>query len=354
MSIQDLKDKNLILFECISGSKSYGLDLPHSDTDIKGVYYLPKEDFYSMDYIAQVNNDTNDEVYYELGRFIELLLKNNPNILELLYTSEDCILKSSTIIDKVKSFPFLSKLCKDTFAGYALNQIKKAKGLNKKIVNPMDEVRKTVLDFCYVVHGQGSISLTEWLIQNGFAQEDCGLVNITHMRDTYAIYHISQLENEIQFSGIISNRETNEVSLSSVPKDIMPLATMNFNKDGYSKYCKDYLEYWNWVKVRNEERYKANLNNEKNYDAKNMMHVFRLLRMSEEIAVEQTINVKRKDRDFLLRIRAAEFTYDDLVKEATEKIEQINYLFDVSTLPDKPDVQLANQLLIDCRKELYG
>jgi predicted nucleotidyltransferase len=45
-TIQDLKDKNLLLFECISGSKAYGLDLPSSDTDIKGVFILPQTAFY--------------------------------------------------------------------------------------------------------------------------------------------------------------------------------------------------------------------------------------------------------------------------------------------------------------------
>ena len=43
MTIQDLRDNNLILLECISGSRAYGLDLPTSDTDLKGVFILPKE-----------------------------------------------------------------------------------------------------------------------------------------------------------------------------------------------------------------------------------------------------------------------------------------------------------------------
>lgn len=76
MTIQEIKDKGLLLFECISGSKAYGLDTSQSDTDLKGVFYLPKDQFYGLEYIPQVNNETNDEVYYELGRFVELLCKN--------------------------------------------------------------------------------------------------------------------------------------------------------------------------------------------------------------------------------------------------------------------------------------
>lgn len=94
---------------------------------IKGVYYLPKEKFYGLDYIPQISNETNDEVYYEIGRFVELLLKKNPNILEILATPDDCILYKHPLMEKLQLKDFLSKLCKDTFAGYVMTQIKKPK-----------------------------------------------------------------------------------------------------------------------------------------------------------------------------------------------------------------------------------
>ena len=42
---------------------------------------MPKEKFFGLDYIPQIANETNAEVYCEIGRFVELLLKNNHNIL---------------------------------------------------------------------------------------------------------------------------------------------------------------------------------------------------------------------------------------------------------------------------------
>ena len=86
MKIEDLKENGLIILECISGSKAYGLDTPSSDTDIKGVFLLPKKDFYGLEYTAQISNPTNDIVYYELGRYMELLSVNNPNIPCILYS----------------------------------------------------------------------------------------------------------------------------------------------------------------------------------------------------------------------------------------------------------------------------
>lgn len=112
MNIREIKDRGLLLFECISGSRAYGLDTPQSDTDLKGVFYLPREQFYGLNYIPQLSNETNDEVYYELGRFVELLGKNNPNILEILATPDDCILYRHPIMEKLHIGMFLSRLCK--------------------------------------------------------------------------------------------------------------------------------------------------------------------------------------------------------------------------------------------------
>ncbi|MFT5917562.1 MAG: hypothetical protein ACJAWV_000764 [Flammeovirgaceae bacterium] len=57
------------------------------------------------------------------------------------------------------------------------------------------------------------------------------------------------------FSGIVKKANSNEVSLSSIPKELQPKTFLYFNKDGYSTYCKKYKEYWDWVGKRNEARY---------------------------------------------------------------------------------------------------
>lgn len=353
MTLDEVKKNNLLLLDCVSGSRAYGLHTPQSDTDMKGVFLLPKRVYYGLEYTEQVNNETNDEVYYELKRFVDLLVKNNPNILELLNTPEDCIKYRNPIMDLLKLELFLSKLCKQTFAGYAQSQIKKAKGLNKKIINPIDKARKSILDFCYVMQQQGSITLASWLEKSGFLQEHCGLVNIAHMQEVYALFHNSQLTTRT-LKGISSGIEANDVSLSSVEKGIEPLATLSFNKDGYSKYSKDYKEYWEWVEKRNDVRYENTIEHGKNYDAKNMMHTFRLLNMAEEIAKEGRVNVRRFDRDFLLKIRSGAYSYEELVELANEKIYQIDELYEKSNLPEQPNFQKAEEVLIEMREVLYG
>ncbi|TPE43316.1 nucleotidyltransferase domain-containing protein [Pontibacter mangrovi] len=349
LTIEELKEKNLLLLECISGSRAYGLSTPTSDTDIRGVFVLPEKDYLGLHYVEQVSNESNDIVYYELRRFVELLSKNNPNMLELLAMPEDCILYKHPLYDRFRPEDFLSKLCRTTFAGYALAQVKKARGLKKKIVNPVEPERRSVLDFCNVAQGQGSVPVKEFLAQQGLRQEDCGLTNIPHMPDLYALFHSPGTKPK----GIVQSEKANDVSLSSIPKGLQPLAVMSFNKNAYSTYCKEYKEYWEWVETRNEARYENTRSHGKNYDAKNLMHTFRLLDMAEEIATKKQVIVRRPNREFLLQIKAGAFEYAELLAMAEERIAGMDELYAASDLPEEPDLERLNELLVQVRKSFY-
>jgi len=352
MTIKDLKDKNLLLFECLSGSKAYGLDTPQSDTDIKGIYYMPKEMFFGLKYIPQISNESNDEVYYEIGRFIELLIKNNPNIVEILATPEECILYKHPILDKLNIDMILSKLCKDTFGGYALTQIRKAKGLNKKILNPMPKTRKTVLDFCFITENYSSVKAKSWLTKNAISKADCGLSKIPNAKDLYALFH--DAEKKLNYKGIANKEAANEVSVSSIPAGEQEIAYLFFNKDSYSSYCKEYNEYWDWVEKRNEDRYSLNKSHGKDYDTKNMMHTIRLLQVALEIVRDGELNVKRQNRDELLLIKRGELDYDEVLKMAEKLMLQIEQETTKSKLQEKPDAQLIESILVEIRAELYA
>lgn len=348
-TIEQLKASGTIIFECISGSRSHGLATATSDTDIRGVFILPQELYYSMEYVGQINNETNDIVYYELKKFMELLSKNNPNILEMLNVPQECILQKDALFDLIKKDVFLSKLCKNTFANYAFTQIKKARGLNKKIVNPVEKQRKSVLDFCFVRTQKDSFPLSVFLKDKNLEAKHFGLTKIAHMKDCYNLFYGASLG----YHGI-AREGANEVCLSSIPKGGVPVALLYFNVDGYSSYCKKYKEYWCWVEKRNQERYKSNLANSKNYDAKNMMHTFRLLHMAKEIAHTGSIEVKRKDRDFLLAIKNAQFEYDHLVSKAELLKDELDNLYKVSSLMERPDHKEINKLLVQIRSNFYN
>lgn len=353
MTIDDLISCQCIVFECISGSRAYGLDTPESDTDIKGVYIAPVERFFGFQSESQISGDANNVTYYELGRFFELLCKNNPTALEMLFTPQTCIRKGREFLERIEASRFLSRQCEYSFARYAYGQIKKARGLNKKIFKPMDEEKQTILAFCYTVEGQRSVPIMDWLADRAMSYDRCGLTSLVHMENTYALFYDDTHDRRYHFNGLVRTDAAMELTLSPVPKELEPVALMVFNKNAYSRYCKEYRDYWDWVEQRNEMRFKTVTRHGRNYDSKNMMHTFRLLAMAEEIAVHHTMSVIRPDRDWLLSIKAGDYSYEDLLRQVEERIRRIEQLFQDSLLPEKPDYGYAEKILIQLRREYY-
>lgn len=349
--LSSLRRSPYLLLDVVAGSHAYGTATPDSDVDRRGLFILPQRVLYGLQAPVQINDDKQDEVYYELGRFVELLNDSNPNILELLAMPEDCIRFRHPLLQELSPKPFLSKRCLKSFGGYAVAQIKKAKGLNKKINNPLPQARKTPLDFCYILHGQGSLPLKKWLHLRQWQQADCGLVNVRNARGIYALF--VDTSGQKGYRGIIGGTESNDLRLSSVPKGEQPIAWLSYNKNGYSSYCKAYREYWDWVEKRNEARYENTIEHGKNYDAKNMMHTFRLLDMAKEIALEGRIQVRRPNAEWLLQIRAGVFEYQDLLQQAQERLAELEELFAQSPLPEIPDTQANNELLQALRQHFY-
>lgn len=407
-TIKEVEEKGLVAYKYIRGSALYGTMVEGSDVDTSGVYIAPIEDVLGFDdrYQAQVSDEKHDNTYYEIKRWLELLCQSNPNALESLFVPKDKIIGDvhpaiQIILDNRDLF--LTKQCFKSFYGYSSEQIKRARGLNKKIVNPVNE-KKSVLDFCYVPHRQGSICIKDWLKRYKLKQEYCGLVNIPNMHNMYAVFydwgahiandtnlldilkyegidsfnlsaqfhlhfnHVNEFDNvryistnpgafvinnqePIGYRGIVTD-DSLDVRLSSVKKDEFPICHMSYNKDGYSKHCKDYTEYKKWEKDRNPVRYESNLN--KNYDAKNIMHSVRLMHMAYEIATGQGFNVDRTniDREFLLDIRNHKFEYDYLINYLEEFKVKMTEAMENSNLPDKVDMDKVNELLIKVRKGL--
>ena len=107
------------------------------------------------------------------------------------------------------------------------------------------------------------------------------------------------------------------------------------------------------MEKRNAERYQNTVQHGKNYDAKNMLHVFRLLQMAEEIAATGQLHVRRPNRDFLLQIRRGEFEYEQLVADAEQLVTRVEAAFASSALPEVPDRPTAEQRLRQVRHAFY-
>lgn len=374
MNLQMLKEKGWIIFEAVSGSHAYGTNVKGSDVDIRGVFILPNDYILSDNYISQVSDDTNDTTFYEIGRFIELASKGNPNILELLNMPEDCVQYKDPIWDQIFTEEvkkkFITKKLKHTFTGYAYSQIKKAKGLNKKINWESSRVeRKDVLDFCYVIDDkEKSLKFKQWVNTQKYCppdpqtpkeagyftvsipykeltQEDIGLAKVNNIPDLYSMYLIPG-------EGGVIGEDSNDVQLKSIPKCNEWIGYLRFDRNAYSTHCKDYREYQRWLEERNEQRYSDNLKGEIGYDHKNMMHCFRLLGMAKDIAEGKGITVRRPDNEVreLLAIRNGEMKYQILLDNAEAFTDMIGQLFDKSDLPNGVSPKFRRDLLLKIRK----
>lgn len=410
-SFKDITNKDLLLYSYLRGSRAYGIDREDSDYDYGGVFMEPIEAVLGLqlNFPDQIMDEGNNMVWYGLRKYMTLLLTSNPTVLESLFIPDKCVLYTHPYMELIKSHKqeFITKECFKSFIGYAKTQISKASGLNKKINNPIVE-RKGVLDFVYTFYNQGSTKIKNWLDYRGLDQKYCGLVNIPNMHEIYGVYYdwgtffkekgitLSDLKNSyygnkgaemehmvdfllthvidynkgitdyitaltnwfgnvvpIGYKGIVGeDGESNEVRYSSVAKGEKPICYVSYNKTGYTKHCIDYKNYKDWEEHRNPIRYKENIRNNKGFDAKNMAHSVRLLHMGIEIAKTGEMHVDRRDidREFILSIRDGKMDYDELMAYLISKEKEMNIAMEESTIPDKIDIDMVNEILLEIRR----
>ncbi len=387
------------LFLVIRGSHAYGTNIETSDTDYAGVFAQSLDDLLENGQRDQINDDKNDIVIYELKRFVDLLSSNNPTVLELLNTPEDCILYKDPIFDELTSNrdKFLTKICAKSFGGYATMQIQKAKGMNKKQNWEKDRVtRKEVLDFVYVIKDEKTIPWKIWNSEYGFEEKFCGVVNVPNARDVYAVYfdnvaynlfsdNVSEevkaayrkqredmaeahdissspycIKYGLGYKGLVKTgegnnpSESNALRLSSIPLGQKAICNIFYNKDGYSQHCKEFREYQEWLEKRNTQRWVDVQSHGQQIDGKNLMHCKRLTAMAREIAEDKGICVRRTDAQYLLEIRRGKVDLQSLIDSVEAEIKETDEMFANSNLPEKVDEGFSRGLLLKMRKEIYN
>lgn len=341
-------NKTLILKARV-GSYAYGTSIPSSDMDFKAVYVQHESDILGFQYQEQINV-SKDEVHYEVRRFLELLKTANPTMLELLFIPSDCLVALSPAFEIIQTVreKFITQKCFDSFAGYAIGQIKKARGLNKKMNWESEQMkRKTALDFCYAYAEGKMMPLAQYLDWFGQYEKSCGLAALDHLENGYGLYFDST--RRLGYRGILSE-DGNDVRISSIPKGKRAETIITFNKNAYSQHCKQYREYEEWLHNRNTERYVETAHHGTRIDGKNLLHCRRLLDMALEIATTGSFSVRRPNAEELLKIRRGEVELDAIIEKAEEDIATLNSLKSASELPREVDADFCHFLLLEVRK----
>ncbi|MDR0608530.1 MAG: nucleotidyltransferase domain-containing protein [Planctomycetaceae bacterium] len=378
MNINECQDK--LIFECISGSRAYGTSTPKSDTDIRGVFILPASQYFRLNgNVEQVSDSTNDITYYTLKRFFQLAADANPNILELLFMPEDCVVKTSPewkrVLEKRQSF--ISKRVLATYSGYAVSQIKRARGQNKLVNNPMPETKPVKEDFCWVFplrvlkeppqNGKMNYHLESDKImypdkmpfrplklnESEIDLSLCHCAAVEHAIDMYRLYDYGD-----KAKGVFRGDESADIVCESIPKEDEVdkfKGILIYHKEAYERELKLWQQYWDWKKNRNETRWQDQENKMVNYDSKNLAHCMRLLYEAEHI-LQYGFPKVRFEGEQLQKLKEIRFTrlpYEEIIAEAEERLAQLEEYRKTCTLPNSADIKTLSDLLVELNFERH-
>ena len=176
-----------LIFLTKTGSRMYGNFTETSDWDYRGIFIESINNKVSLidkplEKIGEANKD-GEELYkilknlnldieetidieiYELSRFLDLALDNNPNIMDLLC----CNIDNATYLNDYGRLVlnnkelFLSKKLKDSFSGYALSQLRKMNS-HKKWINEFPSTH-IILNEIEVLYKEKQIDF-DWISDN--------------------------------------------------------------------------------------------------------------------------------------------------------------------------------------------
>jgi len=338
-----------ILFECIAGSRAYGTSVSSSDEDIRGVFAVSASAYLDLRQPPdQLSDDRENVVYYSIRRVIDLLSQANPNILELLFMPDDCVRKTSAEMQLLVAHRdlFISKHCADTHAGYAMSQIKKAKGQNKWVNNPQPGTPPSKEDFCFVIPWQsGSHDRPARPIPLrtiGWSLTEYHVARLEHSRDTYRLYHYGQQARGVFRGDVIASESIPEQDESSRFAGLLL-----YNEPGWKQALADYRNYWTWRRERNDARWQQQERGELDFDAKNMMHTVRLLLSGRSLmqSGRPIVRFEGDQLELLISIREGKLSFERIMSIAQDILSDCERLKMAADLPDTCGVAQATALL---------
>lgn len=343
MLIHNLEKKDLIhppdfladntQYLCIMGSTAYGVEEDTSDFDIYGFCIPKKETVFPhlageiqgfgrqikrfeqwqehkiFDKEAQGGKGREyDFSIYNIVKYFQLCMENNPNMIDSLFVPRSCVLHSTEVANMVrdKRRMFLHKGAFHKFKGYSFSQVHKMK---LKSFKGLDKVQE-------------------------FEQEH----NIHPKTSSYHIVHLFK-NYGYKFDDILL--KSNEFTISFEESGLIRLS-----KERFLKYAQLYCDMLK--SSGRAERVKVN-----GFDHKFAYHCVRLLDEAEQILIEHDIDLQR-NREMLKSIRRGEWTLERVENYFETKERELETLYINSSLRHSPDESEIKELLLNCLEHHYG
>lgn len=312
----DIQSRCVLL--CVGGSRAYGMHLPSSDVDIKGVALPMREHVHgylhrfeqvegaeaiagflpvlSAEERAACAASKLEGVVYEVRKFIALAADCNPNIMDVLFCRDDEVRVATVAGRELREMApvFVSQKARHTFTGYAHSQLKRIRLHRQWLLDPPAGKPDRV------AHGLPPESL--------LPRDQAGAVN-----------------------ALVDAGATAEVlGLSEGALELLR------RERAYRAAMQRWEQYESWKRQRNPER--AALEAKCGYDSKHAAHLVRLLRMGHEILTTGRVNVWRGDIDAteLREIRIGAWSYDVLEQYAADMEARVASV-ESPVVPHSPD-----------------
>ena len=231
---------------------------------------------------------------FNIVKFFELCRENNPNMIDSLFTPDNCVIHCTRIGQMVRDNRrlFLSKEAWKKFRGYAQSQLKK---MNDKNIVASGTVEK-----------------------------------IRNFEDAHEISHkmtLAEIKAEIQKRGSVP-------ALKSIA-----IKNLKIYEDLYERGIKESQRF---------EIYKFH-----NFDTKFAYHILRLFDEAEQILLDGDINLQRA-KELMKAIRRGDWTPEEIRNWVMEKEKALEAAYVNCKLPERPPVEPLRLLLVRCLEEHYG
>lgn len=304
MQEREIAEKNRI-FEVLVGSHLYGFATPTSDEDLRGVFIAPSRYNGPFFHVEQCEFP-GGRVLYELKKAFKLFSECNPNMLDILFAPRDFWRFSTDYWNFIYEhrYKFLSTKVRYSFSGYAFAQLQRMKRHREWLVNPPKK-KPERSEFNLGANPSVPIELRKVLtiLPKGYIKEELSL----------------EAKRELDFHSSITV----------------------------------WNQYEEWLQHRNPTR--AAAEEKVGYDTKNAQHLVRLMRMAKEILTTGEVQVVRKDAEDLRKVREGQWSYDDLIKWATDCDSELEeyYKSGKSPLPHSSDLEVLNTIYEQVTREYF-
>lgn len=351
MTLQKLlsNEKHRVIFRAVCGSYAYGTSTPASDVDTMGVFVMDKRHYLvASEPVKQLSDERNDNRFYTLKNFMEMAANANPNIIDLLFIPDDCILNTTSYWVKVQEHRslFISQLVSKSYCEYAFAQIRKAKGRNKRVHNPQPLAPPVAEDFCKFIPLDDDTATPGRPVDLKSADIDLRRFHVSAVENSAGLFRLYHYGNTAK--GVFRNGMLVCESIPLEDEKSHFTGLLLFNRDAFEHAKIQHKQYWTWRQNRNESRWRDQEQGVLDYDAKNMMHTFRLLYSGLNILRngEPLVRFYGERLAELKAIRQGRFSYAELIVKAQKLSEELAVLRGHCALPETADNRKIGDLLL--------